>query len=86
MQEKDIEIAGLKDERDCGFVKVDELERALRPFQHLEFEQTWGGTVRISWCLEYVIPIFNFPNYVLFILAPKAMVNNEELFNQVINE
>jgi len=59
LQEKDEEIAGLKDERDCGFVKVDELERALRPFQHLEFEQTWGGT---------------------------AMVNNEELFNQVINE
>ena len=57
LQEKDIEIAGLKDERACGFVKVEELERALRPFQHLEFEQTWGGTVRISWCSMMVLRV-----------------------------
>ena len=70
MQEKDIEIAGLKDERDCGFVKVDELERALRPFKDLKFEQTWGGTA-----MENEQESGN-----------GLDVNNEELFNQVINE
>ena len=48
MREKDEEIAGLKLERDCGFAEVDRLERALRPFKHHEFEQTWGVTVRMS--------------------------------------
>ena len=47
MQEKDIEIAGLKEERDCGFVEVDKLQRALRPYRHHEFEQTWGTSITV---------------------------------------
>ena len=47
LQEKDEEIAGLKLERDCGFAEVDRLERALRPYKHHEFEQTWGTSITV---------------------------------------
>jgi len=45
LKEKDEEIAGLKDERDCGFAEVARLESALRPYKHREFEQTWGTSI-----------------------------------------
>jgi len=70
LQEKDEEIVGLKLERDCGFTEVERLERALKPFKHHEFEQTWGVTG-----MDYEPESGN-----------GLVVNNEELFNQVINE
>ena len=48
LKEKDEEIAGLKDERDCGFAEVARLESALRPYKHREFEQTWGTSITVS--------------------------------------
>ena len=48
LREKDVEIASLTLERDCGFAEVDRLEKALRPFRHQHFEQTWGIMVRIG--------------------------------------
>jgi len=72
LQEKDEEIAGLKLERDCGFAEVDRLERALRPYKHHEFEQTWGTSIT---AMDNEQECGNGMD-----------VNNEELFNQVINE
>lgn len=71
LQEKDMEIASLKLERDYGLVEVDRLENALRPFKHQELEQTWGGMAGDS---EQDSGNKELP------------VNNEVLFNKVINE
>jgi len=71
LQEKDMEIASLKLERDYGLVEVDRLEGALRPFKHQELEQTWGGMAGDS---EQDSGNRELP------------VNNEVLFNKVINE
>jgi len=71
LQEKDMEIASLKLERDYGLVEVDRLEDALRPFKHQELEQTWGGMAGDS---EQDSGNKELP------------VNNEVLFNKVINE
>merc|ERR1712117_67087 len=72
LKEKDEEIAGLKDERDCGFAEVARLESALRPYKHREFEQTWGTSIT---AMDNEQESGN-----------GLDVNNEELFNQVINE
>lgn len=71
LQEKDMEIASLKLERDYGLVEVDRLEDALRPFKHQELEQTWGGMAGDS---EQDSGNRELP------------VNNEVLFSKVINE